>query len=387
MRLNLLALNVSLLLIGQFFISTFLAILGNPVPISFFTYLLCSALIFFGLVSGHKAILNRNFSLSKEMLFFVIILASFFLQSMGTYPQDKLVLVCYLVFTPLVLIHISVTLSPPEAINDLKRYLKFFSYFSVWWAFSLYILGFHENYSGESRITFYGIDNPIWTSRYIAVFVIVLFFTTTSKFKLLFWVTTLVAVYLMIQTGTRSSFLAVAVALLLSFGKRVISAKTFFILIILIVFSYFLMVYVGGRLSIGGAEYSIIARTTAYNEALMYIANQPWTGYGFGNYSIVTTGVDERNYPHNLLIEIVFELGLFAGVLCMLYIFIMLRKKMSGLECLYAIFVFHLVNSFFSGDFQGNNLLFISGYILSGVYCSLKRGESRVDFVSNYNGK
>jgi len=80
--------------------------------------------------------------------------------------------------------------------------------------------------------------------------------------------------------------------------------------------------------------------------ALNWIDKSPLFGYGVGSFGYELTGIDQRLYPHNIWIEIWFELGILALVTFLLFeaivLYIILKLKCSW--CI-AIYIFLILNT------------------------------------------
>ena len=61
-----------------------------------------------------------------------------------------------------------------------------------------------------------------------------------------------------------------------------------------------------------GGNNSAQARVGHIYNSIDHISEKPFMGYGFGSYGVVSTGLDIRSYPHNSILEVWFELGLFG---------------------------------------------------------------------------
>lgn len=79
-------------------------------------------------------------------------------------------------------------------------------------------------------------------------------------------------------------------------------------------------------------------------------------GKGIGSFGILYTGEDSRQYPHNVFLEVWFELGIFFLILFVIFIvfpFLLKRKT------IFKVFIFYfLLNALKSGDLPGLWLLF-----------------------------
>ncbi len=67
-------------------------------------------------------------------------------------------------------------------------------------------------------------------------------------------------------------------------------------------------------------------------------------GLGIGSFGILYEGVDERNYPHNVVLEIWFELGLIGLILFMMLLLVYFKKIRLRLNFV-LIFIYLLLNS------------------------------------------
>lgn len=103
-----------------------------------------------------------------------------------------------------------------------------------------------------------------------------------------------------------------------------------------------------------------------YSQTLHYVDNNPWLGQGIGSWPVVVGYGDVRAFPHNILLEIWFELGLpglmlfgalVATALAALMPWRRLRASPMALLAL-ALFVSASINASVSGDLNDNRLLF-----------------------------
>jgi hypothetical protein len=67
-------------------------------------------------------------------------------------------------------------------------------------------------------------------------------------------------------------------------------------------------------------------------------------GLGIGSFGILYEGIDERNYPHNVILEIWFELG-FIGMILFLLLLLVYFKKIRLRLNFVLIFIYLLLNS------------------------------------------
>jgi O-antigen ligase len=107
-------------------------------------------------------------------------------------------------------------------------------------------------------------------------------------------------------------------------------------------------------------------RIAFYRATLAAIPGQPLLGTGIGSWSTFYFGNDQRNYPHNLFLEIAFEeglVGLTAFLVLLLLvgisIFRMLGASRSHFLVLGLLVLYCLIVSLFSGDLDDNRVLWL----------------------------
>jgi O-antigen ligase len=116
----------------------------------------------------------------------------------------------------------------------------------------------------------------------------------------------------------------------------------------------------------GSSSGSAGKRVNFYEATLAAIPNQPLLGTGIGSWSTFYFGNDQRNYPHNLFLEIAFEEGLvgltaFLALLLLvgISIFRMVGASRSHFIVLALLVLYCLNISLFSGDLDDNRLLWL----------------------------
>ncbi|MFC3958113.1 O-antigen ligase family protein [Halovivax cerinus] len=106
-------------------------------------------------------------------------------------------------------------------------------------------------------------------------------------------------------------------------------------------------------------------------EAFGFWLERPLVGHGIGSYAVLTETVHE--YPHNVVVETLAELGLVGFALACLVVVppvvVTVLARFRGGDALYsaalAVFVFAFVNACFSFDLQSNRQLFFAIGLLS----------------------
>ncbi len=86
--------------------------------------------------------------------------------------------------------------------------------------------------------------------------------------------------------------------------------------------------------------------------------NLSFIGNGIGSFGPIILGLDEVHYPHNIFIELIFELGIFGlfhSIVILYYISFSYKYSIFGY-----IAIYYFINSQFSGDLAGNSSLYIA---------------------------
>ncbi len=125
-------------------------------------------------------------------------------------------------------------------------------------------------------------------------------------------------------------------------------------------------------LDLEGSE-SILERITEVSysfEKIFENAANFLFGSGIGSFGILYEGLDERNYPHNVVLEIWFELGL-IGVILFILLLLAYFKKIRPRLNLVLIFIYLLLNSLKSYSLIDLRIMFGIFSVLL-IYLALK---------------
>lgn len=101
-----------------------------------------------------------------------------------------------------------------------------------------------------------------------------------------------------------------------------------------------------------------------YDQSIELIKEKIFFGYGIGSWPVELGFPDTRNYPHNIFIEVQFELGVVGLILLLMLMIIPLKngflnyKKDYLYIILISLFLNTFINAFISGDISDNRLLF-----------------------------
>ncbi len=114
-------------------------------------------------------------------------------------------------------------------------------------------------------------------------------------------------------------------------------------------------------------------RLDFYSRTMTAIPENLWLGQGIGSWSVFYYGRDTRGYPHNLLLETMFEEGLLGASLFLLFIGFLalaIRRMLVVTDSQYGVLaglLFFCVSvSMFSGDLDDNRILWLwAGVILA----------------------
>lgn len=117
---------------------------------------------------------------------------------------------------------------------------------------------------------------------------------------------------------------------------------------------------------------SVIYRVMVINKGLESFYSHPFIGTGIGSSGIALTGIDQVEYPHNLLLESMIELGLIGGLVYLsIYLYFFLSnleivRKDKKLLVLYVICLLFFLEDMKSGSFDAwrINLFWMSIYLV-----------------------
>lgn len=244
-----------------------------------------------------------------------------------------------------------------------------------------------------------GEINPIWYGRILGIFIISLLYiyaTHKSKFKYFSIIFIFPAMFLMLSTGSRGPLLALTFSLIIflflcnniRLSRRLL--LFIFLGIFFIVVYNFMPQYIKHKV-VSYNDESVSIRLKYYPSSIVRFLKNPLMGVGTGGYEAQAYLIEDssfRKYPHNIILEIIAEMGLFGLSLFVYFLFSVYKisKKLFHLTYKnpkyrpifawsFCIFTFSLLNSMVSGDLISNVLVwFSSGYlcILSSTIC----GES-----------
>ncbi|TDQ38679.1 O-antigen ligase family protein [Aureibacillus halotolerans] len=122
------------------------------------------------------------------------------------------------------------------------------------------------------------------------------------------------------------------------------------------------------------------ARLDHYSNALALFSQSPWIGNGLGSWPVINGYNDTRSYPHNIVLELMVELGLIGTVLlAIVLVWSLCRVPWRRLAqapmamTTVMLLLFFLAGAFVSGDLNDNRLIFAFAGML--LFLSKKEAE------------
>lgn len=177
-----------------------------------------------------------------------------------------------------------------------------------------------------------------------------------------------------------SFFITLLIYSILLKGDKV--RRKIFIGIIIVIFIFFKMQnseYLGWyyRFLQGLEQKDIFGRAFLLKKALEMFIQRPIFGYGIGSYWAYITGITGwNNYPHNVILEVISELGITGLVIFVFFLSMVLYKIKLMLKyykeeniimgLIISLWIYFFLNSLVRGDINSNKFFWcISGLIFS----------------------
>jgi O-antigen ligase len=259
-----------------------------------------------------------------------------------------------------------------EELQKLELILFIFGFFlSLLTLYNYYI--FHE-----VRTSVLGI-NPIWLARYIAIGLIaVINLSFKYYYKILLGIILFMGI---LATGSRGPLLMLLLVLFIRLilyfkgkypDRGYLPLMLVFVLILISASIYFAFLqdfFTRGSVNIL-QEYNVRERIDLYREAFANFICNPIFGSGTGTFNY-----QKRNYPHNIILELLTETGLIGLIL-----FIYALKPGETFNFRYRFsdyFVFAFLSSLLSGDI-GKNSFIVPLCFLVLISRNLKRGDQDI---------
>ncbi|WP_314590540.1 O-antigen ligase family protein [Paenibacillus terrigena] len=135
-----------------------------------------------------------------------------------------------------------------------------------------------------------------------------------------------------------------------------------------------------------GIGSSAATRVNNADDAIELWMNHPFIGNGVGSWPILTKMDDFRDYPHNLFVEVLVELGVAGIMLLMILLSFVIRsivliykKPLSRMMIvLIMMAIYMLFNVLVSGDIPDNRVFFAAMGLLMAVYSRERKGGAAI---------
>lgn len=250
------------------------------------------------------------------------------------------------------------------------------SRFVILLIFTLVTLGFVDSTEGREYVT--GIGNPIWAARYtgLAVIFIIINRVQNKQFNLYDIIFIIIGIILIYKTGSRAPLISLFASSILYLWPSLNNKQKVGIISSFILIGLIFMIF-SERSSSGATDYSNKARLLLIMKAFDAKFNI-YIGAGIGSYNILTTGIDELYYPHNIEIETYIETGLLGLTLLIYLLYQCFRRTYRNIIGI--LFIYFFINAQFSGDIAGNNMMFIMAQILFSSQNFKSNEKNRIIF-------
>lgn len=348
-------------------VSIFSGILGITLLSNAIAYIICAFVIC--LIFLYKTTYIHIPKISVYLYTFLTYFISSAIYSISTKAcEEKVVNIVYSILIPILIILIAFSLTNETQRNNIIKY-----YLCLGAELSkiilslnaiLLLLGFTDSTEGRQYVI--GIGNPIWAARYAGMLVVFIIARAVKNRRItasdiLF---TIIGFVIVFKTGSRAPLIALLFStLFLLWPDTNKKQKTLFIFGTIIMALLYLLY--SGRSTSGAADYSNQARLLLISKAFEAQFNI-FLGAGIGSFNLLTTGIDENYYPHNMEIETYIETGIIG--LSLLLILLYKSFRLLKRDIISLLFLFYFINAQFSGDLAGNNMMFIYAQVLYFTY-------------------
>ncbi|HIP13784.1 MAG TPA: hypothetical protein EYG73_13835 [Arcobacter sp.] len=352
-------------------------------PLSLYVLVILSLILFFK--KEKKIKLNLWFFLL--FIFFLNMLTSLFWTNALFYGLQKVIIIIITLFTFYAI--------APIIRKNFIFFIKVNFIFFLIYLINLYIqYGFFEQLSDMLNVRFrLGWDdegsalNPIGIARYLLYgFINIAFYVLITKetkkynffIKISLSIASLVGVLYLFFTGTKAPILAfISSILLYIFINKYINRKIKVTILIIPLLTYLMYSSINllnqNNLTQSQQDYieyrylntdaALSDRAMQNERALTKIDGTIILfGAGSGDFGHLYTGQDQRDYPHNILSEILYENGIINLIIFLSLFFYILHLSRKNKSIPLAFFIisfnYFFINALFSGDLISNNLVF-----------------------------
>lgn len=377
--------------------------IGINIEVRYLLFVLLITLILLG-VSRRKEKLLIRYNKSLFIIFFVMLLYIFMCTISLYYSSSQLIslekFLSNIFLTALIIATIfTIGLIKPN---------QFFNYIAVFFitiGFIYSIPVFMSVLSGASRGDA-TISGPNVTTRIFFFALCSSLFLYTLNKKNLYFITSIIFIVSIVLVGSRGGLVGGILTVLVLFIVKVITSPLIIkknisltyrqLLLIPIALTFVYFAYkpvkkviveriIGATFQKDGDIYSS-GRDILYEKAIWMIKEKPLFGHGLNGFTIKTGEV----YPHNLLLEMMVEIGfigafIFLAFFC-LSLFIIFKMRNSSLFILTGLPLYMIIVQMFSGEFYDFRYFFlwliplISFHNVSEVEL-IKTGEGKIPLI------
>lgn len=349
---------------GTAIVSIILEVLNISFPAILFVSL---SNILYAFVIGNRFLSIKKLRSIYKIIIIFLFISSLYVLKKNPLSEEKYILIIYNIFLPIfVLIFInSLKKNNTLLLNWTNKKWQNYLFFMTIVSILLFML--FKQVGVDGRPILPGMENPIWVGRHFGgLFIALLYFSfeirNNSRF-LINLVFSALLVYIFFMVGSRAVIISTIIVFIIFITNKVQLTSTKknifgFIVVVLVFYGlYYFYIY----LLESNTHQSLFARLELL-QLLNFTDLLTVHGNGLGSWGPTILGLQERHYPHNILVEILFELGI-LGMIFSIYVFRYLFNWKTLYLSNYLAFYFFLL-SMSSGDIPGNNFLFLSIFLV-----------------------
>lgn len=370
---------VSFFLFSGYFETLFFSGNGGS---DYYVYITCLLFMFLMALESKVNFIFYFLSLFFIILFFIFLeFISVQFRTFNYYDFNKIRVLLLILF---ISIYISSYYS--KNINRLNELSKCLSHFAFIIAIMMFL-----TFRGNADVQRLGQDgaNPIWIARLSGIPIIYSFIALYSKRgnPIYYAAMFTISMFIMILASSRGPLLSLIISIsvyILFVNEKLTSKiikyiKYIFIFSIVLVFMPTSFTDRFTRLFSGNFDSNDLSRFELIDLSIELFVEQP-LGRGIGAFSLYSY----FPYPHNFLMEIAVELGVFVLIFTLMFFSYSLykgitginRKKLLGFQFIVLLMVFSFVNSLFSGDITSPKDFYISLFIVFLYYARINFGNT-----------
>ncbi len=252
------------------------------------------------------------------------------------------------------------------------------------------LINFKEIFLGTviNRIGSADGDNPIWVCRICCETVLAMIIVDVLEKRKLYFIRFMQYVYvsfIIFRTGSKGPGVAFIIVLFVFMNlanildKKMRRKMVKFLCLFAVIISPIIMLNYS---TISAYLHKRIAdvfvnvrgyRWHMYTYTIDMIKKSPVLGYGLGSWGLYYFNLDIARYPHNIILETWFEIGIIGVVLFLAMVFFIIEKSKRnvnfGYQIIMLFFLFSFICSMFSGSISGGNRGVYVFAVLLAVNC------------------